>query len=129
MLSFYCRSVVTTNDLKLLLNSTCQNFSNQSMSTILDRSARAHTILADIRAILQDVPLGKYKIQAVLQLRESMFVNGVLFNSKVWQGLYSADIKMLETVDHQLMKIYVMDTPKRPVNSTIWRHRPFPSNI
>ena len=86
MLSFYCRPVVTTNDLKLLLNSTCQNFSNQSMSTILDRSARAHTILADIRAILQDVPLGKYKLQVGLQLRESMFVNGVLFNSEVWQG-------------------------------------------
>ena len=58
----------------------------KSMSTILDRSARAHAILADMRAILQDVPLGKYKLQVGLQLRESMFVNGVLFNSEVWQG-------------------------------------------
>ena len=34
-----------------------------------------------------------------------MFVNGVLFNSEVWQGLNSTDITMLEHVDHQLLKV------------------------
>ena len=75
------------------------------MSTILERSAKAHAILADIRAILQDVPLGTYKTQVGLQLRESMFVNGVLFNSEVWQGLNTADITMLDTVDHKVMNV------------------------
>ena len=41
----------------------------KSMSTILYRSAREHAILADKHAMLQDVPLGKYKMQVGLQLR------------------------------------------------------------
>ena len=34
---------------------------SKSISTILEISAKAHAILADIRATLQDVPLRKYK--------------------------------------------------------------------
>ena len=34
-----------------------------------------------------------------------MFVNGVLFNSEVWQGLNTADITMLDTVDHKVMNV------------------------
>ena len=49
----------------------------KTMSNILERSAKAHSILADILAILQDFPLWKYKVQVGLQLSDSMFVNGV----------------------------------------------------
>ena len=34
-----------------------------------------------------------------------MFVNGVLYDSEVWQGLRATDITMLETMDHQLMRV------------------------
>ena len=34
-----------------------------------------------------------------------MFVNGVLYNSEVWQGLNMTDIAMLEHVDRQLLKV------------------------
>ena len=34
-----------------------------------------------------------------------MFLNGVLYNSEVWQGLNSTDITMLENVDHQLLRV------------------------
>ena len=34
-----------------------------------------------------------------------MFVNGVLYNSEVWQGLNATDIAMLEHVDRQLLKV------------------------
>ena len=33
-----------------------------------------------------------------------MFVNGVLYNSEVWQGLGATDITALEKIDHQLMR-------------------------
>ena len=62
---------------------------------IIDRTAKAYAILAEIRAILADVPLGRYKTEIGLQLRQAMFVNGVLFNSEVWQGLNSTDLTML----------------------------------
>ena len=34
-----------------------------------------------------------------------MFLNGVLFKSEVWQGLDATDLTMLQTVDHQMMRV------------------------
>ena len=79
--------------------------SGKSKFTIIERTAKAYATLAEIRAILADVPLGKYKTEIGLELRQAMFVNGVLFNSEVWQGLNSTDISMLQHVDHQLLRV------------------------
>ena len=79
--------------------------SGKSKYNIIDRSAKAYGILAEIRAILNDVPLGKYRVEAGLSLRQAMFINGVLYNSEVWQGLESTDLTMLQNVDHQLMRV------------------------
>ena len=51
---------------------------------LIERRAKAYAIFAEIRAILEDVPLGKYRVEVGLQLRQAMFINGVLFNSEVW---------------------------------------------
>ena len=64
--------------------------SGKSRHNILERSTKAYAIFAEIKAILNDVPLGKYRVEAGLHLRQSMFLNGVLFNSEVWQGSYNA---------------------------------------
>ena len=79
--------------------------SGKSKHTILERTTKAYAILSEIRAILNDVPLGKYRVEAGLQLRQAMFLNGVLYNSEVWQGLDSTDLTMLQNVDHQLMRV------------------------
>ena len=68
---------------------------------ILERSIKAYAILAEIRAISIDVPLGKYRVEAGQNLRQAMFLNGVLFNSEVWQQLHATDLTMLQTVDHR----------------------------
>ena len=88
--------------------------SGKSKPNILERAARAYAILSEIRAILADVPLGKYKTEIGLQLRQSMFVNGVMFNSETWQGLGSTDITMLEVVDHKLMDVICNGHSKTP---------------
>ena len=49
---------------------------------INERCFKAYAIIAEIRAILQDVQLGKYKTKVVMQLRQAIFVNGVLLNSE-----------------------------------------------
>ena len=46
---------------------------------ISQRCIKAFSILAEIREIMQDVPLGKYKVKIGLQLRQAMFLNGVLY--------------------------------------------------
>ena len=63
--------------------------SGKSKFTIIERTAKAYATLAEIRAILADVPLGKYETEIGLELRQAMSVNAVLFNSEVWQGLNS----------------------------------------
>ena len=79
--------------------------SGKSKFNINERCIKAYAIMAEIRAILQDVPLGKYKTKVGLQLRQAMFVNGVLFNSEVWNSINKEDITKLEVIDHQVMRV------------------------
>ena len=48
--------------------------------TIEKRKARGEGIVSEILSIIKEIPLGKHKVKAALQLRESMLVNGMLFN-------------------------------------------------
>ena len=60
--------------------------------------------------------LEKYRTEAVLQLRQAMFINGVLYKSDVWQGLNSTDITMLQNINHQTMRVICNDAhSKTPV--------------
>lgn len=49
---------------------------------ISNRYVKAVASLSIIRAILQDIPLGKYRTEIGLELRQAMFINSVLFNSE-----------------------------------------------
>ena len=61
---------------------------------ILERRAKPNGAFAEIRAILEDVPLGKYRTEVGLHLRQALFINGVLFNSETWHGVKSTDIDL-----------------------------------
>ena len=50
-------------------------------ATVADRVAKGHGIVSEIKAILNEVPLGKYKLEMGLQLRQAMLLNGLLYNS------------------------------------------------
>ena len=79
--------------------------SGKSKFNVIKRTAKTYAILAEIRSILTDIPLERYKTEIGLQLRQAMFVNGVLYNSEVWQGPNATDIAMLDHVDRQLLKV------------------------
>ena len=81
---------------------------------LLEGRAKAYAIFAKIRAILDDVPLGKYRIETGLQLRQAMFINGTLFNSEVWHGIKPSDIEPLSILDHQLLKFILGAHAKTP---------------
>ena len=55
-----------------------------SKETIEDRKSRGNAVLAQMTALLQDIPLGNRRVEAGLALRHSWFLNGCLFNSEVW---------------------------------------------
>ena len=83
--------------------------------TIDSRIEKAWSYYSEIRALLNDMPFGKRKIEVGLILREAMFLNGVLFNSEAWHGLTSTQITKLENVDHQLLRFIISGHAKVPV--------------
>ena len=52
--------------------------------------------------------------QIGLQLRQAMFVNGVLFNTEVCYGLKPKDIEILSIVDHQILRYIIQAHAKTP---------------
>ena len=51
-------------------------------------------------ALLDSMCLGgKYYSKSAVLLRESLFVNGLLFNSEVWYNISEQELRDLEEVD------------------------------
>jgi hypothetical protein len=59
--------------------------------------------------VLGKVTLGSHYFKTAMLLRESIFLNGILTNSKVWYGLKKTEIDELETLDKMLMR-KILDT-------------------
>ena len=78
--------------------------SGKARFNILERRAKANGAFAEIRAILEDVPLGKYRTEVGLHLRQALFINSVMFNSEVWHGVKTADIELLSVLDNQILR-------------------------
>ena len=72
--------------------------------TILARIGKGFGAVSSILAIVNELPLAHWRIEAGLKLREAMFLNGTLFNSEAWHGISNADVEMLEKVDEALLR-------------------------
>ena len=64
----------------------------QIRATIEDRKRKGFGILAEITAILNDVPLGSKRFEMGMTLRPAWFINGTLYNSEVWCAFSKTDI-------------------------------------
>ena len=59
------------------------NSKANASTTLQDRKRKGNGILADIRAILEEIPLGNRRLETGLLLREAWFINGTMYNSEV----------------------------------------------
>ena len=84
-------------------------------ATIQDRKNRAYAIISEMKAILTEIPLGKHRLEIGLQLRQAMFINGILFNSEAWHGVTKNDIEALEKLDQILLRFLLGSHAKTPV--------------
>ena len=71
---------------------------------INSRREKGFGIASEILSILEEVPLGKFKVQIGLILRQAMLINGILHNSEVWSDLILSEVKLLEDVDEYLLR-------------------------
>ena len=83
--------------------------------TIEERKNKGYGIISEILAILEDIPLGRYKMEIGLLLRQAMLLNGILFNSESWHSVSETEYRMLETVDEHLLRALVKGHSKTPL--------------
>ena len=89
-----------------------------SKETIKQRTTRGYAVMSQMTSLLNDIPLGKRRIQMGLTLRNTWFLNGCLINSEVWTGYSENDLKELEIIDNKILKklntsnTQISDTPK-----------------
>ena len=79
------------------------------------RISKGLGIITQIMNLLEIVSFGKHYIEIALLLRESMFINGILFNAEVWYGLTKAEVEEFEKLDRLLLRRILqapVSTPK-----------------
>ena len=61
-------------------------------ATVARRINQGYARVAQIFALLKDLPLGNLRTKVGLELRQAWLINGILYNSEVWHGLRDIDI-------------------------------------
>ena len=84
-------------------------------ANIQSRRDKGFGCVAEIMSILSEIPLGKYKIQIGLILRQAMLINGMLSSSEAWSDVKDGDIKLLEDVDEFLLRSIFKAHSKTPL--------------
>ena len=84
-------------------------------NTLEDRKKKGYAIVAEILAILKDIPLGQHMMEIGLQLRQAMLLNGILYNGEAWHDISDDDNKVLEIIDEHLLRSLVRAQSKTPL--------------
>lgn len=77
-------------------------------ATIVERKAKAHGILANIKTIITDIPLGHRRFEIGLQLHQA----GILYNSETWPKITKTDLEDLCEIDRHLLRFILGAYPK-----------------
>ena len=75
--------------------------------TIEDRRNKGWGKIASIQGILEEVDLGKHRVEVGLLLRKAILVNSLLFTAETWSGVKNSDLVRLEHVDLALLSSLV----------------------
>ena len=67
------------------------------------RIAKAWSYFAEIKALINEFPIGKRTTQVGLMLREAMFLNVILYNSESWHEITQKHMEELALVDKNLI--------------------------
>ena len=82
---------------------------------ITERVNKGYAIISEVNNILNEIPLGRYKVDIGLKLRQAMFISATLFNSEAWHNITVSDICRLEKVDESLLRKILKCHSKTPL--------------
>ena len=78
--------------------------SGKNTKTIQHRVSLGNGALAQIKSMLENINLGRHYFKTAFLLRESIFLNGILFSSEAWYGLSMEEVNQLEKLDIILLR-------------------------
>ena len=81
-------------------------------ATFVERLAKGYGIVANILALLSDIPLGHRRIETGLELKQASFINGILYNCEIWQKLTEKDKMDLMKIDKYPLRVLSWSTFK-----------------
>ena len=81
----------------------------------MKRRDKGFGCVSEILSILNEIPLGKYRIHIALILRQAMLINGMLGSIEAWSDIKEADLKLLEDVDEFLLRSVFKAHRKTPI--------------
>ena len=81
------------------------------------RKNKGYGMISNILAIISELPLGHWRTESGLRLRQAMLINGMLFNSEAWHGINRKDIEVFEKVDEALIRGILNAHPKIPIEA------------
>ena len=83
----------------------------RNIKNIKSRVNKGKGIINRIMTKLEAIPFGKYYFETAVILRDSLLVSSMLSNSEAWYNVTEAELNLLETVDHMLLR-KILKTPK-----------------
>jgi hypothetical protein len=95
--------IKSSHEEKYLGDTICSGMTGNK-TNIDKRKAKGLGIVANILALLEEIPFGKYKLKAGLMLREAWLINGTLYNSEAWHAVTDKQIVSLEKLDETLLR-------------------------
>ena len=87
----------------------------KNKKNVQKRISKGLGIISQILNLLEIVSFGEHYVEIALLLRESMFLNGILFNAEIWYGLTKAEVGEFEDLDRLLLRKILqapISTPK-----------------
>ena len=81
----------------------------------MKRVNRGWAIVGHIFALLKDLPVGRFRVQIGLELRQAWLINSTHFNSEVWHSVQDSDIAHFVAIDQYLLRGLVKEHAKVPL--------------
>ena len=76
----------------------------KNTKNIKARISKANGSINQVMSILEEICFGKYFFEVALVLRNSLFINSLIFNSEAWYNITKRDYEELEMADEILLR-------------------------
>lgn len=97
------------------ISSDCKSINKTNIN---ERKSKGLGIVAQIMTLLNTMCIGgQYYFKAAMLLRESLLVNGILFNSEIWYDISEHEMRELEEVDECFLRRILNAHLKTPIEA------------